>query len=414
MEEMPREALRAASTSNGELMPSHPYGLPPDTKIATTHGMRPIAEFDPWTEEAVSRQKSALCAQQRVVAKYRYRFSGNLLRIKTEHGEILVTPEHGLFRRGTGYSGEPIQGFGGVWIQGRPHARIDAVSAGGLAVGNHVMMARELPAPAGGGRHGDPRLARFLGYFLGDGSYSTRTRYVRLADQSCARLGRYRDLLEDVLGPSVKSSTGAMGHLYRHGTKDCWYLQLASERLRAIIDLGRPKVELAQTLADADDHCVEALVSGFLEAEAHYRYEASGRLVAVTVVQSCGELLEALHFYLRRLGIVGQIRPTTRENLRLTVTDNLSLHRMLDLPVDKARADASFARPQFPGRAKAGYFWSRVAGIDMKQHDGAVYELEMAGERNFIADYFVVHNSMSRVYRPTRADANTASVATNP
>jgi dTDP-D-glucose 4,6-dehydratase len=377
------------------ILPSNPYCLPPTSRIVTTRGLRPISEFDPWTENAVSRNHGRICGEQSVAAKYTKQFKGELLRIETEHGSLEVTPEHTLFKRGTGYSGAPVQVFGGTWLPGRPHHQIDEIQAMDVAVGQHLMLARRIPAPCDA-REVPLALARFLGYFVGDGSYSKRSRYVRLADQNVERLDRYRQWLKVELGPSLKSVTGAFGTIYKHGSKDCHYLQFASESLRCRIDLERPKSELAWTLADTTDEVVGAYIAGFFDAEAHYQYK-DGRLVNVTVFQADKTILEAAQFYLRRLGIVAKIMPH-RRGYRLSIHENLSRRRALGICTDKAIPDAGLSKAQQRGWAKSSdHMWTRVSKVTKVFYEGPVYDLEMSGlHPNFIADYFVVHNSASK------------------
>jgi dTDP-D-glucose 4,6-dehydratase len=359
--------------------PSNPYCLAPGTDVITPRGPVPIEEYDIARHRVLSRDGHKGKAVVGLASRtWQFDHVGAMYRIRVKEGgeEILATAEHKFFVRVAAHAS------GGSKVVER--------RAADLCVGDRVAVVRRIQFPPDL-PHVAPAYARLLGYWIGDGSYSSRSRYVRLADQSRERLERYRLIAAAVCGVSPKSSTGAFGTIYRHGTKDCWYLQFASEQLRQRVDLGDKANVLDQALNFRPDALGE-FIAGWIDADGSVS-TADGRVNRAAISCYDPRQRRVLKYLLRRLGVIAR---DDDQQQRLTITDARSLHDLREAaPSDKWPDLPVRAAQRKKGRGQT-WVWSRVEKVGEEPYDGKVYDLEVVPHHTYLAGYFLVHNSASK------------------
>lgn len=385
------------------ILPSNPYCLLPGTKIITKFGWTEIQDFEPLKDDVLSRASSSNLAKSESTQKFTYDFDGKILRIHTRSDEIGCTPEHRFFRKETRFSAAngQLQNSQGEPITRRPYKKVVEVRAKELRKGDYLLTSRYIPYPTEA-KKVNASLARFLGYFLGDGSYSSKSRYVRLADQKREYLEFYRTLLKAHLGTSPKSNTSNFGTLYDHSSKDCGYLQFSSERLRNIIDLS-DKSNITNTMLCADKNAVLSFLAGFVDAEGYYQYEGS-TLHSIQIFQAKLAILEVIQFLFRRNGIVSRIRKS-QNGWKLTISDGTSLKIAInEIDSLKKQEGTTFRKTQHEKWNKY-YYWSQITSIEEEDYKGKVYDLECPKYHNYVANYFIVHNSASKASQEAMSTA---------
>jgi dTDP-D-glucose 4,6-dehydratase len=363
------------------IIPSNPYCVSMGTDIVTRRGLVPIEEFSVSQHRTLSRDGTNSGIPDGLARRtWQFPHEGEMLRIQTREGreEITCTTEHKFFARANSHAS------GGTKMVER--------RAADLSVGDRVCIARKLPFPQDV-LEPEPEYARLLGYWIADGSYSNkRYRYVRLADQDRGMIDFYREQAQTVCGVAPKSSTGAFGNVYKHGSKNCWYLQFASVLLRDRIDLS-DRLNVIDQALNFGPQALGQFVAGWIDGDGSITYEGE---LAKRVTISCydARLRKQLKFLLRRLGVIAV--DDTDWN-RLSITDSRSLQLLHEAaPSRKWRCDAQFRTPQRkPGRA-ANWMWARIEHIDRVPSDGKVYDLEIGKYHNYLASYFLVHNSASK------------------
>lgn len=364
------------------IRPSNPYCLAPGTDVVTRMGLVPIEEFDITKHRTLSRD-GANSGQPRGLALRTWQFdhAGKMLKIRTREGreEITCTEEHKFFVRVNAHASG-----GSKMVERR---------AGDLKVGDRVCIARSLPFPEDAVEP-QPEYARLLGYWVADGSYSqARHRYVRLADQSREMIDFYRSQAEVVCGVSAKSSTGAFGTVYKHGTKDCWYLQFASETLRSRVDLTDRMNVIDQAL-NFGPAALGQFIAGWIDGDGSISRADNELVTSVAITCYDARLRRQLKFMLRRLGVVAVDDQAWN---RLTVTDSRSLQALMDhCPSRKWPVSPLFRKPQRKSGRSQTWMWARIEAVDEVAYDGKVYDLEIDKYHNYTASYFLVHNSASK------------------
>lgn len=375
------------------IVPSNPYCLLPETRIFTSNGCIEIRDLDILKDKVVSKSSASSISFQKAHKKFKYNYCGNVRSIRTVVGEIVATDEHKFFRMETHFSsGNGLKNIYGQPISLRPHRKIVEQPAKNLRKGDKVLCARFMPFPKETISH-NVDFCRFLGYFLGDGSFSTKSRYVRLADQKLEYIEYYQFILEELLGVSKKSSTGNFGNVYKHTTKDCWYLQFASENLRDMVDLSSKK-KIVESSLNFDRDSVLSFVGGFLDAESHFRV-VDKILRSITCFQKHKYVLEIIQLLLHRIGVVSSIGEA-RKGYVLKISDSYSLRMVCDnVPTKKKEMEFEFPKAQHKNWNKK-FYWCRILKIEDRTYEGEVYDLEVLKHSNFIAEYFIVHNSASK------------------
>jgi dTDP-D-glucose 4,6-dehydratase/intein/homing endonuclease len=376
------------------ISPSNPYCLLPDTRIFTNNGWIEIKDLDILKDKITSKSSASSISFQKAHKKFKYNYCGNVRSIKTVVGQISATDEHKFFRMETHFSsGNGLKNIHGEPISLRPHRKIVEQPAKNLKKGDKVLCARYMPFPKETIKH-DVDFARFLGYFIGDGSFSVKNKCVRLADQKLEYIEYYQSILKNLLGVSKKSSTGNFGNIYKHSSKDCWYLQFASENLRDMVDLSS-KTKIVESSLNFDKNSVLSFIGGFFDAESHFRIVEKNILKSIACFQKSKRTLEVVQLLLHRVGVVSSIRET-KKGYVLIISDSYSLKQICDnVPTKKKEIDFLLPKMQHKNWNKK-FYWCRILEIQDKHYEGLVYDLEVLKHRNFIAEFFVVHNSASK------------------
>jgi dTDP-D-glucose 4,6-dehydratase len=363
------------------ILPSNPYCLSMGTDVITRRGLVPIEDFSITQHRTLSRDGATSGVPDGLARRtWQFPHTGEMLHIRTREGreEITCTEEHKFFARVTSH------GSGGTKMVER--------RAADLSVGDRVCITRKLPFPQDV-LEPEPEYARLLGYWMADGSYSEkRCRYVRLADQDRSMIDFYRAQAQAVCGVAPKSKTGAFGHVYKHGTKNCWYLQFASERLRDRIDLS-DRMNVIEQAMNFGPKALGQFVAGWIDGDGSIAREKD---IVKRAEISCSDprLRRQLKFLLRRLGVIA-VNDSDWD--RVAIHDARSLMALFEAaPTRKWPSDSDFRTPQRkPGRAQ-NWMWARIERIDRVPSDGKVYDLEIGKYHNYLASYFLVHNSASK------------------
>lgn len=376
------------------IIPSNPYCLHPDSLVLTSRGYKRIEDINVMEDliYGSKRLSNTHPTKYQPLNKFVYDYKGKMLRVKTRTQEIVCTPEHRLFNMETFFTeGKPMMQFSKDEPTTRhPHIRVVEKRAKDLVVNDKIAVVKKIQGVNEKEFNND--FCRFLGYFLGDGSYSERSKYIRLADQKKEYLEHYSQILENYLGVSKKSRTGNFGNIYKHGTKDCWYLQFACEQLRHNINL-KDKSKLADYMFNASEENIASFVGGFFDAEAHYRYEED-LLVSISSFQANKETLIQIQGLLLRLGIVSQIT-LDREGQRLNITNADSLDKCRNIPCFKWRENTTLRKSQGSNSKNKFVRWDNIVSIEEFDYEGKVYDLEMP-HGNYVAQGMIVHNSASK------------------
>ena len=389
------------------IMPSNPYCLLPNTNIVTKKGLIKIKNFNPFVDTLLSNNKRKL-VEAECSKKFKYDYNGKIYCIKAKGLKISTTENHKFFKKETFYTElKTARMWNGNLIKTQPHQRIVEVAAKNLKIGDYVLATRNIPSDNSKFKKKPNALCRFLGYFVGDGNYNENSQYVKLADQKVNYLEYYRNLLKNYLGVSKKASTGNFGTIYKHSTKDCHYLQFASENLRHIIDLSSKNKILKDAQILNKENTAEFL-AGFFDAEGYCKYEGN-LLRRIDAFQKNKLHLEIIQYCLKKLGINSYVgksnkivfnEETKQDDLitghKIYITDGKSIAEFIKfIPSLKIKESAVSAKPQHKNWNNT-HFWARISHIKEKNYNGVVYDLEVPKYHNYVANHFIVHNSASK------------------
>jgi dTDP-D-glucose 4,6-dehydratase len=389
------------------IMPSNPYCLLPNTNIITKKGLIKIKNFNPFVHTLLSNSRQKL-VEAECTKKFEYDYDGDVYLISANGLKITVAEQHKFFRKETFYTElKSPRLWNDKLITKHPHQRVVEVAAKDLQVGDYVLTTRNIPVENNKAKNKSNALCRFLGYFVGDGYYDNGNRYVKLADQKIDYLEYYRELLKNYLGVSKKASTGNFGTVYKHSTKDCHYLQFASEDLRNIIDLTS-KSKILRDVQPFNKENVANFLAGFFDAEGYCKYE-NKLLKIIDAFQKRKAHLEIIQFCLKKLGInswIGksfktEFNETTKQDevrtgYKIHITDGKSISRFIKfVPSLKIKNGSVSARPQHKNWNNS-HCWARIRKIKVSHYKGKVYDLETPKYHNYVANHFVVHNSASK------------------
>jgi dTDP-D-glucose 4,6-dehydratase len=375
-----------------EIKPSNPYCVVPGTDVLTRNGTVPIEEVAIYRDRVLAKGVEGTGSQfcDGVPSRtWEFSYVGDMIKIKTFEGaeEITCTPDHKLLVRTTGYSNDTT--FLG---KPRPHSKIEWRCAKDIREGDRVCIIKKAPMPSSTVGV-ENEYARFLGYWMADGYYNRKNRYLTLADQKKEYIEFYRDQVSSFIEISKKSSTGALGTIYKHSAKNCWYYQLSSESLRNRVDLS-DRMNVINLALNFDELRLAQFIAGWIDGDGCIMRDDSGKVVSVSVTSVDDRLRKNLKLMLRRLGVVSTDRA---DNQTVTVTNSEGLQTLYNLvPSLKWRAEESFRKPQKKRGRGGKWIWARVQKVESFKYDGKVYDLEIDKYHNYIANYFVSHNSASK------------------
>lgn len=242
--------------------------------------------------------------------------------------------------------------------------------------------------------------ARFLGYFMGDGSY-----YKDRVDIACD--GQDPDVVEDV-AETVQRLVGEAPRRKQHRTR-CVLVNYTTQRWRPVLlALGllrqrssdgayKRAVRVPEIIYQAPLPLIRVFLSSLFEADGH-SYKDAARIGFFAKDQT---FVRGVQQLLLACGITSLIRPA-QKNLRGKVFGGFSLH----LHAEAARkfyAEIGFrsarkqqrhhvtARPWSRGR-KPNVLTDRVVSVTPCTEPEAVYDLTIEGSHRFDANGIVVHN----------------------
>jgi dTDP-D-glucose 4,6-dehydratase len=382
------------------ILPSNPYCLLPGTKIITKKGPINIEDFNPLVDTCLSRQKGHI-VEAKATKKFQLNYKGEIYNINAGGSNVSCTANHKFFKFETFFTEHKNT----IGCSKRPHVRIAECCARDLKINDKILITRKIPCCDNrllNPYNQNESLFRFLGYFVGDGCIN-KLHYVRLADEKIEYLYFYQELLRSLLGVSKKSSTHAFGNIYKHSTKQCYYLQFRSQNLEQLINLYVPKNDITSYVVGNEVENIKSFLAGFFDAESHYRIK-NNKLVSVTMYQKEFKTLETIQFLLRNLGIVGMIEERHKHNKqtnktyhgwRLKITDAASLKIVCE-EIPSLKIKAPTRKPQRKNDKKVDHRRYRITSINKTLYEGPVYDLECPANHNYIANYFVVHNSASK------------------
>ena len=228
-----------------------------------------------------------------------------LLKVKTEHYEVIVTENHRFFT---------------LTDKG-----IREIYARDLQKGMYILGIRKWSVE--GRRVFNEKIMQFLGYFIGDGSVSGG-RTIYLYDKSIETLRIYNNLIKECFNISGKIK------VYRYKNKVDTRLVINSIKLANFLkNLGltiksRDKEVPKEIMASTDTE-VSAFLRGFFDAEGTIYMKKSKRSKhywkrVITFSVSSKKLAEQIKYLLLRLGILSSIPMEYRNKWGRTWTVNIS------------------------------------------------------------------------------------------
>ncbi len=284
-----------------------------------------------------------------------------------------------------------------------------------------------------------PKLMRFLGYYFGDGSRDKRG--IKFKDAKIEILREYLQLAKDIF--SVE------GRIHKEGN---WFvLRINSIQLLKWLDLNFPDImskNFPEWIGSLTDEEVFAFIGGLFDAEGFVAKDAKSLAISTTDEFA----MRAIQILLLRAGILASIsypkrsKRQKKQPVRLQVSNQdyvlkflqkigrfvssvkrREIERLLNelkghvyqhikIPFSKDELGRSFGIKALSGRGypmaktvlkhgnedllkflrpylEAPVVFQKVLRVEWVDYDGDVYDIEVEGYRNFVANGIITHNS---------------------
>lgn len=434
-----------ASLESDMLEPRSPYCVTPDTKVILDNGKEidicNISTNDKITAIDIDNIGGECIKSSNLTNIFRKEYNGDILTIKTKHNVLNCTPEHKLFIKRPKRVGKNKL----CYRQSFDTLPIMEIRAEELSVGDWVICPKKIDFD--GKETFGSDFWRFAGYFVGDGSihknYGDRkSRHIRLADGDKELLGKYRDLIvkmtfddklfsryteaikiddnlvkdfcdqENLCIKNVKRwrnkirkpLLSASPSLFKHSSKNCWYLKFGHKKTLMNIDkLGLGVKARFKTipskLFDSTNEEIAAFLAGLFDADGTVVNRTNGTST-ISYSSSSKELMTGVRSLLRRFGIISTISLINREGhswYKLSILDSTSVCTFNEkIPIFKHKNQIKWSKSQ-NNMQEDNIYYSVVKSIS--KNNGVcseVYDIENVNEHNFIASGILVHNSSTK------------------
>ena len=371
--------------------------LPPSSNIPTTDGVVKLGNLH--TTIFAADFSSAKIVPSSYSAKSVRPVLSNekLLRISTRTREIICSKNHKFFiinRDPNFYN----RHNGDNWLK-----FVREIEAKNLRVKDRVLLAYKIPEPKE--ELISPKLARLLGYMLGDGAIDHYRGHIVLVDKNEKCLERYADLAVE-LGFSVKlkkdnHSDSYILRIYGKG-KILGLLKMISDAVVDTTETYARFVDIPLVVQKSNNNVLREFIAGFIDAEGHIRIEKNldKKFGKVEIVNSKKYVLEKLKMLLLRFGIDAKLERGSDKKYewyRLIIRDSLSLRELKAFNLyhsEKAKVLSEIpiykSKRKIIGDIEIGYITS-IEEIDPVSQE--LIDLEVPGYSNFVVDGFIVHNS---------------------
>jgi len=374
--------MEGAHTEDSPLNPGNPYCLHPDTEIIMTDGtIKKIKNIEVGDTVLSFDFKKKISVPNKVKTVFKYN-TNSLIRFNMDGKVVTCTPQHRFFikrpKRGNKNKLDDRQDFSSLDIQ--------EVKAKDIKIGDWISSNVKINIKSRPLSKEISRLARLLGYFVGDGyikkSYAKKSGKIQqtilLADEKKEFVQHYNSFLSN------------KGCIYKHSTKNCWYTQTGDiETVRLIKSLKLNKKatnkKLPASFLTAPKRFIREFVGGLFDADG----SISGH--TIDICSYSNKLLEQIKFMLARLGIVSHVF-----NHKICITDKTSYNSFREQIVCLKEI------PKRSGKSQNTYqkniIWRTLGSIEkIECKDQPVYDLEIENIHNFIlANDIITHNSAAK------------------
>lgn len=390
-------------TEDAPLNPRNPYCLSGDTKILLDNGCWiNISDFKK-DNKISSFSFNEMKSVHSEVSDNLNKIGSKLLNIKTEFGSIKCSPQHILFLKRY-----PREKSGKINYRSLKNNDVKIIenSADQIKVGDFLAFSRKDPVP-NNIINIDLELAKFLGYFLGDGNISINskikgTQYIKLADQSKDNLIYYSNIIRSftkrLFGREAKPS------FYKHSSKNCWYLSFGCLPLVDIIkklhfNLYAKDKKIPQEVFSWSNEALFNFLGGLFDADGHY---TKNRPMASYCSASL-QLLNDIKFLLRRGGILSHDISLSNKEYKgkkyicgkINICDSKSLQLFCQQIKTNKITKNKLSKPQ-KQLIDDDIIFVRVMEINAENINELLFDLTVPKTSNFIANGFIVHNSATK------------------
>jgi dTDP-D-glucose 4,6-dehydratase len=236
----------------------------------------------------------------------------------------------------------------------------------------------------------DPKIAKFLGYFTGDGciAKSKNTKLntiqytIRLADEKKEFVEYYNNFSKN------------KGCYFKHPTKNCWYSQTGDiemvkfiQKLELDVKAKFKKVPNIIKLS-SNLEIVKSFLAGLVDADGHI----SKNRDMIQFYSVSNILLKDVHFMLKRIGINSTIDYAQNKVIISSTKDysifkeNISCLKTIHEPFGK-----------FQNVYENDGCWVTVTNNEIIEYCGDVYDIEIENEHNFmLSNGIQSHNSVTK------------------
>ncbi|RKY54324.1 MAG: hypothetical protein DRP92_01340 [Candidatus Neomarinimicrobiota bacterium] len=290
--------------------------------------------------------------------------------IRTRNKELFATPNHPLlvFAKGKGLT----------WMTVEDITRLNDRSKVAVAI------TKKLPSKTM--RRIGEGLARWLGYFLGDGWITevNRSYTIHLADDNKGKVNYYLELGDELFCVRWKKHNG--------------YWRFTSKKVGELItELGLNKPSTEKTIPDwvftLPDNEKLAFIQGYIDADGH----VVKRDGAIAFECRSKDLIVKLWILLQQLGYTSVSKPYSRK--RKTKAPNSKEAKIRETYCLYVRNGMKYTRPdpvrhgEIEKLVDTGYIgFQSIKGIEYVGEDD-VYDLTVDSTHNFIANSLFCHNT---------------------
>lgn len=362
------------------IRPSNPYCLHPKTLVQMTDGTeKPIADIK------IGDGVVAFCFKENrsIAATVTNTFSypaQELYRVRIRNTEILATENHKFFtKRPHRFKGRKLdydQDFNMLGIFETP--------ANKLQTGDWVCTTRHLEVLSHPGIEKD--FARLLGYFIGDGyikksrnrKSNTIQKTLTLADSKLEFIKFYQSLLPN------------LGCIYKHKTKNCWYVQAGNKELISRLEAmdgvtnKASTKHLPDTLLKMGNEATRNFIGGLFDADGS---SSNGK---VEICSFSARLRRQVKMLLARLGIYSTINGT-----KVSVADGLSVMRFASNIPSLKKVNGRVSVPQRTSM-DGNIVWQPIQKPVSEPYAGVVFDIETTAGNFVVEQDVVVHNSATK------------------
>lgn len=373
--------------------PGNPYCLHPLTKVRSDNGLVvSIKDLNIGDKVLSWNLKSNLIEPKKIIEKINSKINQKYtIKLHRNKSDIICSENHKfLVKRPARYINGQLKDTVDL-----SKVELKELIAQELQVGDWIPVARKVPTTPDVSKlertYYNTESIQFLGYFAGDGnikkSYSRqydKTQYtICLADEKRDFIDYYRRIL-----PSSNQ-----GYIFKHKTKNCWYLQLGDialvKYLQSLpISNKTKKIDIPDFIIDGTSDMIFAFVSGYLDADGCF---TNGKFEFCSYSNS---FLRNLQLILRKVGVIGSI---CYKNHKVTVSDSKSCKTLSKNLIGLKGGDINNTNKIQQTMSDDNIVWYPITSIKVEDSEEEYIDITVEDNENFLIEEFVItHNSASK------------------